>query len=275
MTPLERLEERLSAYLDGELTSAERSAVEAELEASAEARETLGDLRLVRSALATFDDVRAPRSFALSAPPARVPAGGSLVLMRRLELFVRAGAAGAALLFVVAVVHEPASLATGGVAEDAVAAFEATAPGPESLRAADPAGASVAPAFAPAEATPESVQPALAPAPADGAPLPAPSSGGGVGEGGVMGGAGAEGGLGAGTDGALPADGQPKGDAAPAGVDTFGTPTPVDDAPGTIHVRETSHGVGGVAPALATLTVLLGILSALMAWPRRGDQSER
>ncbi|PKN81325.1 MAG: hypothetical protein CVU47_07185 [Chloroflexi bacterium HGW-Chloroflexi-9] len=274
MTPLERLEERLSAYLDGELTSAERSAVEAELEASAEARETLGDLRLVRSALVTFDDVRAPRSFALAAPPARMPAGGSLALMRRLELFVRAGAAGAALLFVVAVVHEPTSLATGGVAEDAVLAFEATAPGPEALRAADPAGLNVAPAFAPAEATVESVQPAVAPAPANGAPVPAPSSGGGTGEGGVMGAAGADGGLGDGTDGTMPADGQPKGDAVPAGADTFATAaSPVDDGPGTIHVRETSHGVGGVAPALATLAVLLGLLSVLLSLRHREEHS--
>jgi len=275
LTPLERLEERLSAYLDGELTSAERSAVEAELAASVEARETLGDLRLVRSALSTLDDVRAPRSFALAAPPARVPAGGSLVLMRRLELVVRAGAAGAALLFVVAVVHEPMSLATGGVAEEAMTAFEATAPGPETLRAADPAGASVAPAFAPAEATPASSQPAMAPAPANGAGL-LPSSGGGAGEGGVMGAAGAEGGQGGGVDGTAPADAQPKGDLAATDVETFATSaSPVDDGPGTIHVPETSHGVGGVAPALATLAVLLGILSALMAWSRREDQSQR
>ena len=274
MTPLERLEERLSAYLDGELTSAERSAVEAELEASVEARETLGDLRLVRSALATLDDVRAPRSFALAVPPARVPAGGSLALMRRLELVVRASAAGAALLFVVAVVHEPMSLATGGVAEEAMTTFEATAPGPETLRAADPAGASVAPAFAP-EATPASSQPALAPAPANGAVLP-PSSGGGAGEGGVMGAAGADGGQGGGADGTTPADAQPKGDLAATDVETFATSaSPVDDGPGTIHVPETSHGVGGVAPALATLTVLLVILSALMAWSRREDQSQR
>ncbi|MDO9445870.1 MAG: hypothetical protein Q7K37_11190, partial [Dehalococcoidia bacterium] len=90
--------------------------------------------------------------------------------------------------------------------------------------------------------------------------------GGGVGEGGVMGAAGTDGGLGGGADGTVPADGQPKGEVSPAGVEMFATDVdPVDDGPGTIHVRETSHGVGGVAPALATLAVLMGLLSVLLS----------
>ncbi|GMU40715.1 MAG: hypothetical protein AMXMBFR23_15810 [Chloroflexota bacterium] len=273
LTPLERLEERLSAYLDGELTDVERSAVEAELAASAEARETLDDLRLVRSALATLDEgVRAPRSFALTAAPA--PAR-PLALMRRLELFVRAGAAGAALLFVVAVVHEPSSLSTGGAVADtsvAMTAMEAAPAGAE-LRAGDAAAKGAAPEIAPSEGTPEAVQPAFAPAPASDASLLPPTSGGGAGEGGVMGAAGADGGMGGGEDDGAPtaAGAMP----APESGDLLFSSTSAEggDASGTNIAVDTSQGVGGVAPALAALAVLLGALSALMTWSRRGDRS--
>lgn len=271
LTPLERLEERLSAFLDGELTDAERSAVEAELAASAEARETLDDLRLVRSALATLDEgVRAPRSFALTAPPA--PAR-PVALMRRFELFVRASAAGAALLFVVAVVQQPSSLSTGGAVADtsvAMTAMEAAADGTQ-LRAGDPTAKGVAPALAPSEGTTESVQPAFAPAPAPGALVP-PTSGGGAGEGGVMGAAGA-GGMGGGEDAGVPsaAGAMP----APADGDLLFASAPADGGrpSGTNIGIDTSQGVGGVAPALAALAVLLGGLSGLLTWSRRGDRS--
>lgn len=272
LTPLERLEERLSAYLDGELTDAERSAVEAELAASAEARETLDDLQLVRSALATLDEgVRAPRSFALTAAPA--PAR-PLALMRRLEMFVGAGAAGAALLFVVAVVHEPSSLSTGGAVADtsvAMTAMEAAPAGAE-LRASDPAAKGEAAGIVPSEGTPEAVQPAFAPAPAPDASMLPPTSGGGAGEGGVMGAAGADGGMGGGEDEGGPAAGSMP---APESGDLLFSSTPVDDGgvSGTNIAIDTSQGVGGVAPALAALAVLLGALSALMTWSRRGDRS--
>ena len=94
-TPQERLQERASAYLDNQLTAPERSAFEAELASSIEAREQLADLQMVREVLAGIGTVRAPRSFALLAPPAPVRAGP-----RPFEWVTRAATGVAALLFV-------------------------------------------------------------------------------------------------------------------------------------------------------------------------------
>ena len=105
-TPAERLHERASAYLDGELDAAERTEFEAELATSEAVRAYLDDLRLVRGALAAMGTVRAPRSFALLAPPAPLRAGPG-----RFEWATRAGTGVAALLFVVA-------LANGGSANN-------------------------------------------------------------------------------------------------------------------------------------------------------------
>ncbi len=99
-TPRERLQERASAYIDGELTEAERVAFEAELASSEVARDHVDDLRQVRTALAGIGTVRAPRSFALLAPPAPVRVGP-----RRLEWATRVGTGVAALLFVVALTN--------------------------------------------------------------------------------------------------------------------------------------------------------------------------
>ncbi|MDA0270985.1 MAG: zf-HC2 domain-containing protein [Chloroflexi bacterium] len=266
-TPLERLEERLSAYLDGELTDAERSAVEVELAADAETRETLDDLRLVRSALALLDEgVRAPRSFAITAPAVR-SGGGSPVLMRRLELFMRGSAAAAALFFVVAVMNQPTLMAPVASNDMATGTFAQAESAPvETLRAAATDDPAVTPMFAP-----DAMQPASAPARA--MPAAPPTAGGEPGEGGVMGTA-ADGGLG-GDAGALDA---PKGnDVVPQpDADLMNTMLTPETAtapaqPGTFRDSDSSQGVGGVAPALATLAVLLAILSALTAWSRREE----
>ncbi len=99
-TPLEWLQERASAYIDGELTEAERVAFEAELASSEVARDHVDDLRQVRIALTGIGTVRAPRSFALLAPPVPIRVGP-----RRLEWATRAGTGVAALLFVVALTN--------------------------------------------------------------------------------------------------------------------------------------------------------------------------
>ncbi len=262
MTPLERLEERLSAYLDGELTPDERSAVEAELAASAETREVLDDLRLVRSALAALDDVRAPRSFALTAPPARVAGGG---LMRRLEMFIRASAAGAALLFFVAVVYQPTStlststrmgeadsIAPGSMEMLTTAGAESTGPasgggfggGTTQSDGGQAGGAGVDSAARPEPANPEAMPGTLMmpPMPAPDAPV---------------------------TDEA----GRGVPNAAPDVARTAGSGQ-AEDA-GTTAALPASQGIGGVVPALAALTVLLGLLSVLIAWPRGRDQLGR
>ena len=53
----------LSAYLDGELTDAERAAVEAQLEASAEWRDELAEVRAARDALRGLPEREAPAGF--------------------------------------------------------------------------------------------------------------------------------------------------------------------------------------------------------------------
>ncbi len=53
----------LSAYLDGELTDAERAAVDAQLEASAEWRDELAEVRAARDALRGLPERDAPDGF--------------------------------------------------------------------------------------------------------------------------------------------------------------------------------------------------------------------
>lgn len=128
-------DERLSAYLDGELVAAEAAALERELGEDTALRTELELLRDVRSALRTLGEVRAPRSFALAAPPAPAP--------RRLigiELLTPLATAAAGLLLVFVLV------APGG--ERATSGFDETA----SLAAAPEAGTTLkspAPATAP------------------------------------------------------------------------------------------------------------------------------
>lgn len=90
-------DERLSASLDGALTPGEQAALDADLALDGELQQELDQLRLVTSLLATLEIERAPRSFALPAPPPRPARAG----FRQLELFMRIGAATAALAFVV------------------------------------------------------------------------------------------------------------------------------------------------------------------------------
>lgn len=93
-TAEEARDERLSAYLDGELSSDEATTIRAELDADPALRETLEALRSVRTMLVALGELRAPRPFTIEATAARrqgVP---------RLELVARVGAAIAVLAFV-------------------------------------------------------------------------------------------------------------------------------------------------------------------------------
>ena len=97
LTESERRDEELSAYLDGELDPEAVRELEVRLAADAELAATLDGLRVVRETLATLEMVRAPRSFALAAPPLpERPAG-----FGRLDLLARLGAMTAAVAFVV------------------------------------------------------------------------------------------------------------------------------------------------------------------------------
>ena len=67
----DRIDELLSAYLDGMLTSDERLALEARLQREPALRERLGGLRLTVRALSGLPEVETPRNFVLSPSVAR------------------------------------------------------------------------------------------------------------------------------------------------------------------------------------------------------------
>ncbi|MEX2445731.1 MAG: hypothetical protein WD734_00195, partial [Dehalococcoidia bacterium] len=172
LTGLEALHVRLSAYLDGEATEAERRAAEAEVAADEDAQAWLDDASLIRETLSALPEHRAPRSFALEAPPASVRRAPG-----RLEWTSRAATGMAALLFAVVLIgpggggadtpimqRSSADDAAGGaaVAPEAFGASEASDEGQPSGPAAEepearqsaPAGldeptSDVAPASAP------------------------------------------------------------------------------------------------------------------------------
>jgi hypothetical protein len=69
----ERQREQLSAYIDGELSAAERAELERHIPGCPECQEALGELRRVHDLLAALPMPKAPRSFALP-PGTRLPA---------------------------------------------------------------------------------------------------------------------------------------------------------------------------------------------------------
>ncbi len=136
--------ERLSAYLDGWTTDRERAAVEREIASDDAARADLADLRLVRTALANLEMPRAPRSFALLAPPRRRP----VALFRRMEWATRGAAGVAALAFAFALLSGPGAseTVTGGMPAatnqeraSASAAADSAAPAASSAKARETA----------------------------------------------------------------------------------------------------------------------------------------
>lgn len=128
-TPAEALDEQLSAYIDGDLSEAGATAIEARLAAEPELRDALDGMQQIRDLLGDLGEAAAPRAFTLEAPPAR--AG-----LPRMELFARLGAAVSALLLAAVLVGD--SVTTSGV-------------GVESASIAQPATLQAAPAAAPEE----------------------------------------------------------------------------------------------------------------------------
>jgi anti-sigma factor RsiW len=103
----------LSAYLDGELTDAERAAVDARLEASAEWRDELAEVRAARDALRGLPERDAPAGFwdALHARVADdddevvVPIHAARSTRRRWGWVAASAAAVAAIVAVIVVPH--------------------------------------------------------------------------------------------------------------------------------------------------------------------------
>ena len=263
LTPEERRDEVLSAYLDDELSDAELTEVESLLASDADARETLEDFRLLTSALGNLGEIRAPRSFAIAAPQVR--ASRLSGLFTRMEMGMRVSAAAAALLFVVVLTNQPGSetpvgtFTTSSAPEHAESEFRTAGAEPGMADDAEAGAAGLMPM----------------PAPEDGA-------GGGTDAGEANDGVGAFGVTSEDPDdarvGAMAPDapvtneddakdGDPE--FAPAGDTAAFAPPPA----GTFEMAPASESVGGVAPALAILAGLFAALSILTAWTRRGRGS--
>ncbi|MQC18370.1 MAG: hypothetical protein DWG80_04765, partial [Chloroflexi bacterium] len=164
-TPEERTRELLSAYLDGELTAPQQAEATALIERDPDARAELDDLAMLVSALGNLGaELRAPRSFAITAPAAGSAAGAPWATFRRVEVFFRASAATAALVFVAVLFGAPVSdtpVATAPTAAmSEMTSMAAEAPPAAALMPADAArsadGAGPAPSLAPMpEQTPD------------------------------------------------------------------------------------------------------------------------
>jgi anti-sigma factor RsiW len=160
-TDWERQREQLSAYIDGELSAAERAELERHIPGCPECQTALGELRQVHDLLAALPMPKAPRSFALhldtrqdarpavsslaSARPPRRPAarrgGAGLIqwaggLAATIGLFLLLGGVVAGLFGSNARVSE-ASRPAGGSSVTSAQAPSATAP---NLRTPDQAG---------------------------------------------------------------------------------------------------------------------------------------
>lgn len=82
----EQQHERLSAYLDGELTSAERSTIEAHLSGCDECQRELAALRKTRDLLRALPAPALPRAFTLPEQPAPARRGAAPVWARPAQL---------------------------------------------------------------------------------------------------------------------------------------------------------------------------------------------
>ena len=103
-------DERLSAYLDSELDEREAVAVEDALGADPALATQLDELRVVRAALGSLGELRAPRPFTIEAPPTAVRHAPG-----RLELVFRMGAVAAAVAFAVVLTGDFVGLGDDGV----------------------------------------------------------------------------------------------------------------------------------------------------------------
>ena len=155
-------DERLSAYLDDDLTGEERAALELEVTADQALRDELAGMRAVTSALGALEPVRAPRPFTLEAPPvaSRRP--------RILDLGLQAGAAVAALLLVVAIVNPSGGAGFGDASPVELTTADSAAQTSGEGAGGAAFGAQAAPETAPRDGSGGGEEPASAPDPAPG-----------------------------------------------------------------------------------------------------------
>lgn len=280
----------LASYAAGELSPARAARVEAHLESCPACRSEVEDLRVLRAALRSLPDVRAPRSFALTPQMAAEP--GSQTSTRpapQLTFALRLATAGlATALAVVLVIDIRTTGDGGGGGSDESAALRAAASGDAEFAVQGTDDAAVA--------SPEAVDDRSAQADdgaATGTPLvlstpqPEPAEGGlggagsgGTTSGGVGSGAGAEP-LGSASPGEAPAEtAVPAPDAGPAGSSPDGAPdlepTPVaglvdggQDGDGEAADKSelaapAGEGGGGVDTLLVVeLALLAGLVAAI------------
>ena len=103
-------DEQLSAYLDGELDEHEAVAVGDALADDPALAVQLDELRVVRAALGSLGELRAPRPFTLEAPPTAARGAPG-----RLEMVFRMGAIAAAVAFAVVLTSDFVGLGDDGV----------------------------------------------------------------------------------------------------------------------------------------------------------------
>jgi putative zinc finger protein len=265
----DHVSELLSPYADGQVSPAERQAVEAHLVDCADCRAELASLRALKGALARLPRRGVPRSFALG-PRAVRPAA----LSGTLGGFARAAASIAAALAVVALA---ADLAFQGLPRQSSSAAA-------SLETAPPAAAAQ-PALAPAASVAPPARAAAKPAPAA-AEAPAPAS---QPRGAAPAGAAAQApAVGAQAPGAAS---QPAGAAAAGGATAQAPPSPASRvaqpafAPAGASAAEAPHSPVAAAPSpregpspvnvprlageLLVLLVALGIAVRSLRWWRR------
>lgn len=165
-TVAELRDERLSAFMDGELPDREHVAVEIEIADDPTMRADLEGLQQVRDGLRDLEVVPAPRSFALTAPPVR-PA--TWLGMPRLDLAMRTGAAVAAVAFAVVLVGDIGGTGSGPIVDRSTSAALSAAPVPLSLESSRGADAAAEPQATPLTAQAatdgESAPPAATPEP--------------------------------------------------------------------------------------------------------------
>ena len=151
-------DEQLSAYLDSELDDREAVAVEDALGADPALATQLDELRVVREALGSLGELRAPRPFTLEAPPTAVRHTPG-----RLELIFRMGAVAAAVAFAVVLTGDFVGLGNEGVEGWGIS--RPWSGGGSSEQASDAPQAAQARSFAAPEAATAASTPQTAPTP--------------------------------------------------------------------------------------------------------------
>lgn len=173
----ERRDELLSAYLDDDLTAPEREELDARLETDVEFRDALDGMRTVRDTLATLEVVRAPRSFAITAPPEPARRG-----FRPLDLVTRVGAMAAAVAFVAVLAGDLSDSGRPPIVQDEAAtslsaeASGAAATGSGATEAAAGGAGDLTTSDLESAATPQDDSAEAASQPADGTVSPPPAS---------------------------------------------------------------------------------------------------